>query len=263
MSATAVSKGVVLTEEEVQEGVRELYDTTYTTKFPRVDRMHADPIYNNQVYCLHSFVPSKNAVPDEHGVFGFVKFRGTFHNQIEADQRAEFIIRNVDSYHPIQTAWVGRPYPICADTKNFVKDINEVDIKKKATEVISADIKQKRMDEKKEIEDIKEREERLLSETKEDFVREPLEVYTELQCKKANLVWTYVKTQKALLEMQPKIRNAYREIREMDAEDSSYYEEYFEKFTKARTIAGITTSTDDNFVKYMVEDADLDFDVSL
>ena len=117
------------------------------------------------------------------------------------------------------------------------------------------------MNEKREIEDIKQREKNLLAESKEDYVAEPIEKYTELQVKKANLVWTYVETRKKLLDMQPKIRNAYREIREMDAEDENYMKEYYEKYMSARRDAGIPEdNVADNFVRYMVEDAELDFE---
>ena len=258
---STVGRGTVLSEEQVQSAVSELIDTGITDKFPKVDRMYADPIYNNQMYCLHSFVPSKGATPDDHGVFGFMKIRGAFQTIDEANQRSEWLIRNVDSYHSIHTGYAGRPFPICTDTKKFVAETVQVDIKKKATEVISEDIKEKRMKEKQEIKDIKDREAKLLDESKEDFVPDPIERYTKLQVKKAHLVWTYVKTREKLLEMQPKIRNAYAEIREMDAEDESYSRDYFEKYMNARREAGIPEDhVADNFQQYLVEDAELDFD---
>ncbi len=261
-----VSKGTVLTEEQVKNSVETLVDTGITDKFPRVDKMYADPIYNNQMFCLHSFVPTKGATPDEHGVFGFMKCRGTFHSIAEANQRAEEIIRYADSYHEIQTGYCGRPFPVCFDTKKFVAERHEIDIRKKAIETISEDIRHKRMEEKKDIDDIKQREAALLSDSKAvqdgSYVQDPMEAYTVLQVKKANLVFTYKKTQEKMLQMQRSIRDAYSEIKAMDNENPAFRQEYYERYLNARRVAGIPDSSEDNFMNYMGEDIELDFDYS-
>lgn len=247
-----------LTNEESKIAVSELVDSDLTQKFPRQDKFYADPIYNNQIYCLHSFIPSKGAKPDDQGLFGFMKCRGTFFTTEEANQRAEWIIRNADSYHNIQTAYTGRPFPIAANFKKYVQETHEVDIRKKTVQTVSEDIRQKKLDEKKEMDDIKEREKNLLEESKDDYVPDPIERYTTLRVKKANLVWTYIKTQKKMDEMKESILRTRREIDEMDQEDSSYMEDYYEKYLQARKDAGIPDE-DDSFIKYMVEDVDLGF----
>lgn len=255
------SRGSVLTDEQVNTALNVLYDTGITDKFPKVDRMYADPIYNNQQYCIHSFVPAKGATPDDHGVFGFMKCRGSFHSIEEANERAEFLIRNVDSYHPIQTGYSGRPFPVCVDTKKFVQETHEVDIRKKAVDTISEDIKQKRIQEKKEMEEIKEREKKLLETTGDDYEPEPMEKYTTLHVKKANLVYTYIKTKEKLEEMKSHIQKAYKEIREMDEESSEYKKQYYDKYKSARKQAGLPEEeVGDNFMKYMCEDVELDFE---
>jgi hypothetical protein len=246
-----------LSDAETQAAV----ETLQFGSFPAYERGYKDPIYENQVYCLHSFVPSKGATPDSEGVFGFMKCRGTFFNIQEANDRAEFLVRNVDSYHDIQTSYVGRPFPVCKDTKKFVKETVEVDIKTKAVKTISDDIKQKKADEKKMISDIKEREERLLEQTRPDYEEPPLETYTTLQVKKANLVFTYVETQKKLREMRKKIQEAYREIRAFDEKHPECKEEYFDNYMQARKAAHIPDEhITNNFTRYLLEDADLDFD---
>lgn len=255
------SRGVVLTEEQVQHAVSENSDTGIVDKFPKVDRLYADPIYNNQMYCLHSFVPSKGAKPDDHGVFGFMKCRGSCHTMTEANQRAEDIIRNIDSYHQIQTCYSGRPFPVCADTKKFVQETHEVDIRKKAVETISEDIKQKRREEKQEIDDIKEREQNLLNTTGENYEQEPMEIYITLRVKKANLVFTYKETQKKIVEMRESIKKAHAEITQMESEDTIYREQYREKYMNARKNAHIPETSEDNFMNYMGEDIELDFEL--
>lgn len=252
----------VLTEDEVKYAKDELLDKELLSKFRQQDKFYSDPIYNNQLYSLHSFIPTKGAKPDEHGVFGFMKCRGTFFTQEEADQRAEWIIRNVDSYHTIQTSYTGKPFPICADTKKYVQDTNAVDIRKKATETISQDIKHKRYEEKRTMQEIKEKEKKLLESTGEDFKEDPEDVYTTLMVKKANLVWTYVETRDKMKQMRENIIKTRKEIDDMDKEDSSLKEQYYERYMQARKESGLSEEvTNDNFMKFLVSDkeADLDF----
>jgi hypothetical protein len=240
----------------------ELLNDAFVQKFTRVDRFFSDPVYNNQVYSLVSFVPTKGATPDKEGVYGFVKVRGSFSTPVEANGRAEYIIREIDAYHQIHTVYTGKPFPLCMNTKKYVAETVEIDIKKKATETISEDIRQKRSDEKKEMEDIKVREEALLKESKDDYEPEPLEKYTTLRVKKANLVWTYLKTQEKLVEMRKSIKTTYKELSEMDAQDSHFKELYFDKYMEARKQVNLPTEqVEDNFLKYLVEDAELDFDL--
>lgn len=240
----------------------ELVDTSFVEKFNRVDKFYSDPVYNNQVYSLASFTASKGATPDKEGVFGFLKVRGSFATQQEANNRAEQIIREIDSYHHIHTVYTGKPFPLCVDTKKYVTDSFEVDIKKKATETISEDIRSKRMNEKKEIDTMKEREQALLTETKDDYEPEPLEKYTTLRVKKANLIWTYIKTQEKVAEMRTSIKRVYREVNDMDATDETFKQLYYEKYMSARRQVNLPTEdTEDNFMKYLVEDVALDFDM--
>lgn len=254
-----------LTSEEARVAVEQNLVSNLTQTFPKVDRAYADPTYNNQLYCLHSFVPSKNAKPDEHGVFGFMKCRGCFSSTEEANQRAEFIIQNFDSYHEIHTGYVGRPFPIAMDTKQYVQETKEIDIRKRAMETISEDVRAKRDSERKEIEDIKEREKKLLDQSEQvkkgTYVEDPLDKYTTLHVKKANLIFTYIQSREKMNEMQKIIRAAYKEIREMDKEDASLSSQYFEKYMAARRAANIPDeASEENWMKYLCEDAKLDFD---
>lgn len=249
-----------LTEDQATEALKELVIDANITKFPKVERAFADPAIPLQVYGLVSFVPSKGAVPDKDGVYGMMKIRGNFATVPEADERAEFLIRNVDSYHGIYKCFVGRPFPITADPK-YASKIDEVDIRKKQTEIISEDVKAKREQEKRDIEDVKERERRLLAEGKEDYKEDPYEHYTVLRVKKAQLVWGYHNTMKQLENMKQVIIRTREEIKKMDEENPDYASQHLERYLKARKDAGIPEghTTEDNFVKYMVEDIDLGF----
>ena len=207
-----------------------------------------------------SFVPSKGATPDKDGVYGFMKSRGNYATEIEANERSEFLIRNVDSYHGIFTCYVGRPFPITIDPK-YAANIDEIDIRKKMTETISENVHAKRMQEKKDMEEVKDREKRLLDESKDGYIPDPVEEYTVLRVKKAQLVWGYSNTMKELQNMKDIIIRTREKIKNIDEKNPEFALEYFERYQKARRDAGIPDAhnTEDNFVKYMVEDIDLGF----
>jgi len=245
-----------LTEGQVQEAFNELVVSDYIPKFPRVERQFCDPLYSNQVYCLHSFVPSKGATPDKDGIYGMVKCRGTFASVEEANSRAEYLIRNVDSYHQVYTGYVGKPFPFSINNK-YVKETKEVDIKKKMADVINEDVKTKREEEKKEIETIQQRETNLKQEIEQESA--PEEVYTTLRVKRAQLIWTYVNTKKKLDEMKAVLKRTEKEIVGYDRQYPSYKKLYYDKFMEARRKAGFPED-DDSFVKYMASDFDLDID---
>lgn len=250
-----------LTEEEVILAMRELNNTAYTDKFPRVDRTYADPPPPMQIIGLISFTPAKGATPNENGVFGFAKLRGNYASSLEADQRAEFLIRNVDSYHQIYHTYVGRPFPITSSSK-YSAETEEIDIRKETTKAVSNNVKDKKAEEQKIVSEIKTREENLLAESRSDEV-DPYDEYITLRVKKAQLSWTYLEHQKKLVEIRDIIIKTRKEITALDEVNPEFQEKYYEKYMKARREAGIKESSEDsmgNFIKFMVEDAKFDFD---
>jgi len=205
---------------------------------------------------LVSFIPSKDARPDSDGVYGMVKVRGSYHTLEETNERAEFLINNIDSYHKIYHAYVGRPFP-ATNSSSYSAETSEVDIRKKVSKVVSDDIKQKRLEEKREIEDIKQREKELIEESKRDEI-DTYEKYITLRVKKAQLSWTYLETQKKMDQMKESIITTRREVQELDAEFPEYINSYRDKYMEARINSGIKEE-DDSFIKYLGEDADLGF----
>lgn len=247
-----------LTNDQLVDAVNDLLISDFVNKFPKVERLYADPPSKaDQIYCLHSFIPASGATPDKDGVFGMMKCRGVYGTKEEADQRAEWLIRNVDSYHKILASWVGRPFPVCKNTDKWVKETSEIDIKKKATDVVSRDIRNQREEELKEIKEIKEREELLLEDVKRTE-EPPEERYTVLRVKKAQLIYTYLETQKKMDQMKTNIIKAREEIDAMDLEDSNYRLDYFERYMTARRQAGLAEQTPDSstFMNYLGEDAE-------
>lgn len=247
-----------LTDSELTHAMSELNNMDFVKKFVKIERNYADPVEPLQRFGLISFVPAKGATPNQDGVYGFAKLRGNYQTDKEASERAEFLIRNHDSYHQIYHAYVGRPFPLTMSSK-YSAETNEVDIKKSMTDSISSDIKSKKQEEAKQIKEIEEREKELLEETRRE-TPDPMDHYITLRVKKAQITWTFLETQKKLEEMKNIIIKTRKEIEDMDTESTTYYESYFKKYCDAREESGLDTNTkQDNFMKFLVEDATLDF----
>ncbi len=249
-----------LTEDEVTLAIGELNNDAFVQKFPRVDRTYADPPPPMQAVGLISFIPAKGATPNSNGVYGFAKLRGNYATPQEADQRAEFIIRNVDSYHQIFHAYVGRPFPL-TEKSDYSAETAEIDIRKETTQAVSSNIKNKKAEEQKTVTDIKEREEALLAESKQDPEdADPYDEYITLRVKKAQLSWTYLEHIKKMDEVRGIILETRKRIDELDEANAEFKDKYYDKYVKARKDAGIKDTEEDlnsNFMKYLVEDTNL------
>lgn len=249
-----------LSNAEIESAMAELNNKDFTEKFPRVDRTYADPPVPLQTYGLVSFVPAKGATPNESGVFGFAKLRGNYASELEASQKARDLIK-LDSYHQIYHTYVGRPFPITFSSK-YSAETEEVDIRKETTKAVSETIKEKKKEEQKVVAEIKQREEKLLEEAKKDE-EDPYETYITLRVKKAQLSWTYLEHQKKMSEIKDIILKTRVDLEELDRENPDFKNTYYDKYMKARLDAGIKESDEDaqnNFMKFLVEDAVLDFD---
>ena len=126
-----------LTKEQGDIAVSELYSKNLD-KFPKIERKYADPIDHGQKFALVSFVPSKTAQPDEDGVYGMMKVRGVYASIDEADDRAEFLVRNVDSYQNILTTYVGRPFPLVQTGEKYGAELKEIDVEKKIEDKLTS-----------------------------------------------------------------------------------------------------------------------------
>ena len=255
-----------LTDDEVNEAMKALNNTSFTEKFSKVERVYQDPSVPMQNIGLISFVPAKGAKPNENGVFGFAKLRGNYATPAEADERAEFIIRNADSYHQIYHTYVGRPFPITMSSK-YSAETSEIDIRREATKSISSSVKEKAIEEQKEVKEMKEREKQLLSESEKaredtDYDKEPevdpYEQYITLCVKKAQLSWTFLEHLKKLEEIRDIIIKTRNDVSDFDEKYPDFKDKYFEKYMDARKQAGLSQddkNVQDNFMKFMVEDA--------
>lgn len=248
-----------LTTQELADAVADL---VVKPRYPVLDRVYVDTPLPMQNLALFSFVPSSGATPDKDGFFGMAKIRGTFNTIQEADQRSQDLIHR-DSYHKIFITRVGHPFPVTTSSKYSAESV-EVDIKGKAEKMISDDVRKKMKEEEEERKAITDRAEKL----KEDVSKEqdPADRYTTLQTKRAQTSWLYLETQKKLEDMRNIIRKTCKEIKEMDEESKEYMNVFYEKYTRARREVGIPTAAnpeeDTSFMRFLVLDAPLDFDVN-
>lgn len=243
-----------LTQEQQQAALTELYDTTFVTRFPRVEKRFADVPIPLQTFGLFSFTPAKGATPNEKGIYGMAKIRGNYATDIEAKTGAATLIKT-DSYNKIYTTHVGRPFPITVSS-DYSATVDQVEVEKDMKKVYADHVRKERDREQKDIEEIKEREKNLLEDvqkTEED----PLERYTVLKTKKAQLTWTYLETEKKMEQMRTLIAKARKELEEIDEKHPDAKDKFYEKYVEARRQANLPTDRDvlqNSFMRFMVED---------
>jgi hypothetical protein len=247
-----------LTEDEVVCAMKTLNNNSFVQRFPEVERRFVDTPIDLQRIGLISFVPAKGATPNEQGIYGFAKLRGNYPTEQEANERAEHLIRDVDSYHQIYHTYVGRPFPLTVSS-DYSKEVSRVDLKKETTTAIENDVKSKREKEQRDIEEIKQREQTLLEDVKKTEENRD-DHYTTLQVKKAQLIWTYSETDKKMKQMKGLIAKARHEIEELDKVDPALKTTYYQKYMDARRQAGFTSNKmedDKSFMRYLVEDVNI------
>ena len=241
-----------LTEKETEFALPVLNRREALTLFRHVDRRYADPEIPNQKITLISFTPSKTAKPDKDGIYGMMKVRGNFATEQEADERAEYLIRNTDSVHDIYHAYVGRPFPVTTKT-GFERDLRTIDIRQKVRETISENVLERKKKEKEEIEELQQKEKELLAESEralKNEPRDPFEDYITHQVKRAQLVFTYVETKKKMDQMKQSYFTTQKWIEECEKEHPDYSDSYKERYMKARRDAGIPDD-DSSFIQYL------------
>lgn len=252
-------------------------------RFDMRETRFCDPLIPGQNLSLFSFVPASGARPDAKGVYGYGKIRGTFEADVDARMREETLIRDHDSYHDILTVRTGQPFPVVTAGDKYAAETNEVDVKKDMAESIAEDVKRKRQAERNEVEQIKRREEKLLQKSRrnvkdgtdgvqgasgagganeddddDDDEDSPLEKYTTLRMKKAQLIYTYRENKQKLDEVRNRLLDTVRDIAAIDVQTPEFKCRYKERIRKARTEAGMTTDfSDENFLRFVADDFDL------
>ena len=251
----------LFTDQEVQilksKILKDVRDLQY-------EKYYCDPPIHNQQVGLVSFIPSKGAKPDKDGFYGMMKLRGNYVSEIEANQRAEDIIRNVDSYHQIFHCKVGMPFPI-TNSLDYSNEVKEIDIKKKTTEIISEDILTKKKENIKEMKDIKERESKILNQSKDalenpETAIEPYDEYIMNHVKRSQLLWTYKEAIEKINKMKKSYDESIAKIKALEEKNPEFKSTYKEKYMEARESAGLKNDNESSFIKFMNYDIDFDWD---
>jgi len=169
----------VLNDEDCERAYKECFVSSLTDI--AYERKYADPKIPGQTYSLHSFIPS------------MLKIRGTFGTIEETNERAEELIRNHDSYHKIYHGYVGKPMPITIKS-DFSAEVEEVDINQQISKIVREDVKEKRSKEKKEVQEIRERERNLKEAVEQEIHTRSILACVSRRHKLYGVTWNIVKS---------------------------------------------------------------------
>jgi len=220
-----------LTDEQVAHAFKEL-----VVKFPKVERLPIDPPIAGQQYGLFSFKMLPKPV---NGVFGFLKFRGSFANDAEWEAHAKTIIRSVDSKHHIWPYQQGRWMPITTND-DFVKEALEVGENDQFVNIFN----QKETDEQKQsakrVRDIKSREQKLIEESRrKELDKTTLEYYAQQVMKKQQLESWLEMMRKRKRDMLKALGNAKEEMTRIEALYPEYTEQVDNKIKEIKAEIGL------------------------
>ena len=242
-----------LSEEQVEEAKKQLINKSYINlEFPKVLRLRNDPPLAQQNYYLFTFRPAQGATPDKDGCFGVMKFRGAFPTPQEAEEWAEKIIRDVDSYNENLIGYVGREFPL-TDSNKYCLTTKEVDVRTKLDTIARNSIKNQREQDKKEMEEIQERRRQLLAdttETKETSI-DDLDYYIQIRVKRGNLRMIQEECEKKIKECGKLIKKTTAEISELDEKHPEYKEEYELRYKNSLESIGADKASESKMIKYM------------
>lgn len=241
-----------LTKTEYKEAKQELVKDTFVKfKFPKIYKTRIDPQINGQQYSLHSFIPAKGANPDKDGVYGIFKNRGNFNTLNEAYEHSELLVRTVDSVNEIFIGFVGKEFPLTLNS-NWCPETKEVDVKNKLDDVAKAKYKEQREKEQKDMDEIMERQKKLLSDNKElkQESKDDLDYYIMLRVKFANLKLSKEDILTKLKNIEELLEKSKQEIKEMNDKHPEYQTEYMNKYKNACESSGINVEQNP-LIKYM------------
>jgi len=242
-----------LSKEECTAAVAELY-TAYK-QFRAVNRRFDDPYrYGEPRYVLFSYVKSAGATADKDGFLGVAKIRGAFHTEREAAEKAEDLIKNVDSTNSIYTAMMGVPFPLI--NKGHASELTEVDISNKIEKVISDNVKAKRKEEEKEIKAIEERRKALVTDDGVTITQseDPAETYVQLRVKLAHLRYGIKEHTAKANECISMEKNVRQQIIESATKHPEYEDEFIKRYQAGRRKANVPENTDfGGFMKYLLD----------
>ena len=245
-----------LSTEQLQEEKTRLVNKEFTKlEYPRTRKFRVDPKISGQMFGLISFVPAKGAFPDAQGCFGVLRLRGNFATEQEADKWSDMIVRDFDNFAEIDYVYVGNDFPLMDSNEIYTRATREIDIRKMTNDVVKAAQKEKEHKERKEIEDLQNRERKLLDKTnaqEEDESYDDLDYYVKLRFKKANALYTIAEAERKMKEAHEVVDKTSKEIEEKDEKNPEFKDEFMARYEQAiKNISGDIKSNP--VVQYMKE----------
>ena len=205
-------------------------------KFPKVEGLPMDPPIAGQNLGLFSFKLFPKPV---NGTFGFLKFRGAFATQSEAEAHAENIIRTIDSQHHIWPYQQGRWMPITTN-EEFAGEVLEVGQQKELNNIFKNKESDDQKQQKQAVKDIKSREKKLMDEMKR---REPdtssLEYYAQQIMKTQQLESWLEQMRQRKRSMLKALHSGKDEIDRLDKEHPEYRDKVDEKIQSIKKEIGL------------------------
>lgn len=221
-----------LNDKEVVDSKKKLVKIIKGTT--NLNRRYVDPPIQGQTFGLVSFIPAQGVRANDKGFYGYVKFRGNYDNVPDCSTRIDDIIRNVDSTNHIHICRVGMPVPLV--TQGYAKEVDEIDLKKDVEKDLSSNVRQKAMEDKKEMEEIEERAEALKRDVEEP---DPQEAYNAKRTKLAVLRWTLQEHMKKINEIRELRENCVSELIDESKLHPEWEENHMERYMEARRKANI------------------------
>jgi hypothetical protein len=238
MNGSSNQQSVVHTDEEIREAMREMNINKPIEKFKRIEKLYADPPLQGQSIALFSFTPSMGAKPDQDGVYGMIKCRGVFPTQREANERAEYIFRNVDTYHKIYHCQVGRPFPVTFN-ENFFEEKEETELKKKVAETEGEFLKMSREEEETVMNGLKDRMRNIKEEMENAKNPSRIDQYITMHVKRATLQMHIQSLEKAIKEYTDITNIVVEKLKTYDEETPSLKETYMTDYLKETEKVGV------------------------
>lgn len=225
------NSSVPLSDDQTRSAMNQLVNVVHA---PQLSRRYIDPPIKSQTYGLITFIPAKDAKPNDKGYYGYVKMRGTFDTLEDCKTQIDSIIRYVDSTNHIHVCKVGVPVPLV--TAGFAEEVDKVDIKETVEKDMSVNVRKKAMEERKEMEDIQERAEQLKKDVTEP---DPEEAYNAKRTKLAVLRWTlkeHLKKAQEIRELRDKCKEELLKESELNPQ---WEQRHLERYMEARRKANI------------------------
>ncbi len=204
--------------------------------YPRIVRKRIDPPISGQEYCNLSFV----FLPEpKDGVWGFVKVRGVWPTKDVASDKAEDIIREVDSKFRIGIAKVGGWIPI-SDRDDYFEEQLDARCEEKEKLLNDKAVKEAEARHNKIRLEIKERQEQLLDPKQDPYADlNGLDYYTMTTVTKLHLE-KYVREQKQKVkDFEAKLAGVVEKLDNLDEKHPKYVDQWVERYNEKRRESGL------------------------